>query len=151
MSKYYSDSALDFATLEGGEALCALEKQPSNVGVMIFCASIRNFHRLHFDADFAREQAFDGLIVPGFMIGNWCIEAATRSFTADLRVARLQFRNAKVAYTGIRYRVIGSVAQVLRKAEEPPRAACRMQVLTPEQDVVTSAEVTLVARAASSV
>ena len=151
MSKYYSDRALDFGALEGGEALCPLEKQPSNVGVMLYCASIRNFHRLHFDADFAREQGFDGLIVPGFMIGNWCAEAATRSFAADLRVARLRFRNAKVAYIGMSYRVIGSVAQVDRRAEGAPRAKCSIEVLTPEQEVVTHAEVTVVARAARSV
>lgn len=146
MSKYYSDPVLDFDALVGGEALCPLEKQPNRVGVMLYCASICNFHRLHFDAEFAREQGFDGLIVPGFMIGNWCAEAATRSFAADLRVARLRFRNVKVAYIGMTYRVIGSVVSVDHRADGALRAKCKTEVLTPEQEAVTQAEVTLVLR-----
>lgn len=146
MNRYSSDPALEFAALKGGEALCPLEKRPDTVGVMLFCASIRNLHRLHFDADFARAQGFDGLIVPGFMTGNWCAEAAMRAFTADVRVARLRFRNTKVAYIGATYRILGSVAHVERTGDGAPRVTCRMEVLTPAQDVVTRADVTLALR-----
>ncbi len=144
MTRYSSERALDFAALRGGEALVSLKKHPTALGTTLFCAAIRNFHRLHFDAGFAQDQGFQGLLVPGFLTGNWCVEAATRSFAPTLRVARLRFRNTKTAYIGTPYEVTGQVVEVQTAQGQVIRADCQLAVRVPDGAPVTEADLALV-------
>ncbi len=126
MSKYYSENALAFATTRVGDRLATLEKRPNEVDVVRFCAAIRNFHRFHYDRSFTAEQGIPGIIVPGFLIGNWCIEAVSRAFRPGTEISSLKFRNSKVAPVGDDYIVLGEVSSVIKT--EPRAVFCSLEV-----------------------
>ena len=109
MSKYCSEGALDLATAQAGDRLPNLRKSPSEVDVVRFCAAIRNFHRFHFDQAFMNAKGQGQIIVPGFMQGNWCIEAATRGIETPVTPVGLSFRNTRMAPIGGSYDVLGTV------------------------------------------
>ncbi len=109
MSKYCSDAALSLATLKGGDNLPPLHKSPTEVDVVRFCAAIRNFHRFHYDQAFMEAKGQGKIIIPGFMLGHWCIEAATRGISQAVTVTGLKFRNTRMAPIGGRYEVRGAV------------------------------------------
>jgi acyl dehydratase len=119
MSRYFSDAALPLAQVSPGVALPPLRKDPTAAGVVLFCAAIRNYHRLHYDMDFAQRRASTGTIVPGFLMGNWCVEAVMRGLEPGLRVARLRFRNTRVAYLGGAFEIRATIASVEMGASGP--------------------------------
>ena len=120
-----------------GTRLPTLTKCPSQVEVVLFCAAIRNFHRLHFDQAFTEEQGFDGVIVPGFLMGNWCLEAATRAFGPEAEVCRLKFKNTAVAPVGVAYTIEGSVTSVGKQDDGRSLITCGFTVAGPSAEVVT--------------
>lgn len=144
MSKYSSETPLEFDSVAMGDVLPPLTKEPTPVGVTLFCAAIRNFHRLHFDDGFAREQKLDGALVPGFLIGNWCAEAACRAFPPDLRVARLRFRNKKTAYIRGTYSIEGQVSAIVDDSGPARRVTCQITVYDQDRAAVADATVDLV-------
>ena len=126
MNKYYSDTPLRFDSVEVGDKLAPLTKRPSEVDVVRFCAAIRNFHRFHYDRDFTAEQGIETLLVPGFLSGNWCIEAASRAFAPGTEIARLEFRNTTMAPIAEDYLIEGEVAAV--GSGSPKTVTCRLEV-----------------------
>lgn len=126
MNKYYSDSAISLASVRVGDKLAALKKCPNEVDVVRFCAAIRNFHRFHYDRAFTAKQGIEGIIVPGFLIGNWCIEAVTRAFEPGLEVCRLKFRNTRMAPVAEDYVVVGEVASISQS--DPKVIQCSLEV-----------------------
>ena len=126
MSRYYSENALTFATACLGDRLATLEKHPNEVDVVRFCGAIRNFHRFHYDQRFTVEQGIAGIIVPGFLIGNWCIEAVSRAFRPGIEISSLKFRNTKVAPVGDDYMVHGEVSSIIKA--EPRAVFCSLEV-----------------------
>ena len=126
MNKYYSDSAIALDSVRVGDKLATLEKHPNEVDVVRFCAAIRNFHRFHYDRAFTARQGIDGIIVPGFMTGNWCIEAVTRSFEPGVEVCRLKFRNTRMAPVAEGYVVVGEVTSVSQS--DPQVIQCGLEV-----------------------
>ena len=126
MNKYYSDSAIPLTSVRVGDRLATLKKHPNEVDVVRFCAAIRNFHRFHYDQAFTAEQGMDGIIVPGFLTGNWCIEAVTRAFEPGLEVCRLKFRNTRAAPVAEDYVVVGEVTSVSQG--DPQVIQCSLEV-----------------------
>ena len=100
MSSYCSEPSLSVADARPGKRLARLTKRPTHVDVVLFCAAIRNFHRFHYDQAYTRAHGMEEVIVPGFLMGNWCIEAATRAFGEPVHIRRLRFKNIAVAPVG---------------------------------------------------
>ena len=144
MNKYYSDSAIALASVRVGDRLAPLAKHPNEVDVVRFCAAIRNFHRFHYDRAFTVEQGMDGIIVPGFLTGNWCIEAVTRAFEPGLEVCRLKFRNTRTAPVAEDYVVVGEVVSVSQ--DDPQVVLCSLEVRRQATDEVVTAGVVGVRR-----
>lgn len=145
MSSYSSDPALSINAARPGDVLTPLIKRPTSVDVVLFCAAIRNYHRYHYDQAYTRSQGIDGIIVPGFLMGNWCIEAASRGFGEPVHIRRLKFRNMAVAPVGDSYRVEGRVASIEAGEAGERCVICRFDVLGDDVRVVTTAEVTVTA------
>lgn len=118
--------------------MAALKKRPNEVDIVRFCAAIRNFHRFHYDRAFTAEQGIDGIIVPGFLMGNWCIEAVTRAFEPGVEVCRLKFRNTRTTPVAVDYLVAGEVTSVSQ--DNPQVIQCSLEVRrqTTGQVVTTS-------------
>ncbi len=145
MSSYCSKPALSIDTAGPGDVLAPLTKRPSGVDVVLFCAAIRNFHRFHYDQDYTRAQGMGDLIVPGFMMGNWCIEAASRGFDEPVHVRRLRFKNLAVAPIGGSYLVNGKVVSIGADEAEHRLINCQFDVLGDDDRLVTTGQVDLVA------
>lgn len=138
MSKYCSDRPLSLASAQAGDKLSELVKHPGEVDVVRFCAAIRNFHRFHYDQAFTGKQGIETIIVPGFMIGNWCIEAVTRAFEPGVEIGRLKFRNTAMAPVGRDYLVTGAVTAAGNG--DQPTVECSLEVRSRDTgEVVTTA------------
>nr|WP_306265450.1 hypothetical protein [Pararhizobium sp. IMCC3301] len=109
MNRYFSKSPLKFGSASVGDRLETLTKRPNQVDVVRFCSAIRNFHRFHYDQEFTVSKGNHGIIVPGFLLGNWCIETVTRSFWPGAEIAELKFRNTATAPIDEDYEVSGEI------------------------------------------
>lgn len=145
MNSYSSDSALLTNTARPGDVLAPLIKRPTSVDVVLFCAAIRNYHRYHYDQAYTRSQGIDDIIVPGFLMGNWCIEAASRGFDEPVHIRRLRFKNMAVAPVGVVYAVNGQVASIDGDEAGGRCISCHFNVLGDDVRLVTTAEVTVTA------
>ena len=126
MNRYFSDTPLNFDEARVGDKLTPLTKYPNEVDVVRFCAAIRNFHRFHYDQDFTAKQGIKQLLIPGFLIGNWCIEATSRAFGPGTEIASLKFRNTSMAPVAEDYLVAGEVTAVSEGA--PKTITCSLEV-----------------------
>lgn len=145
MNSYCSDAALSIDRARPGDRLAPLIKQPTGVDVVLFCAAIRNYHRYHYDHVYTRSHGIDGIIVPGFLLGNWCIEAAARGFREPVHIRQLRFKNKAVAPVGDSYRVEGRVVSIEADEAGGRCISCRFDVLGDDVRLVTTAEVTVTA------
>lgn len=141
MNSYFSEA--NPGAPSPGDALAPLIRSPTQVEVVLYCAAIRNFHRLHYDETYTRSQGIDGLIVPGFLMGNWCIEASTRGLGAGWQVVGLRFRNAGLAYVGDTFTTTGSVVDVASDGDGCTQVRCELTVRDSSGETVTSGEVRL--------
>lgn len=151
MNSYCSEAALSIDTAKPGDALVTLVKHPTSVDVVMFCAAIRNYHRYHYDHAYTRSQGIDGIIVPGFLMGNWCIEAASRGFDTPVHIRRLRFRNTAVAPVGGTYSIEGRVVSIESDEAGNRLVHCRFEVAGDDGQVVTTGAVDVVPAATSDV
>lgn len=147
MNSYSSERALPIDAAGPGDALAPLIKRPTRVDVVLFCAAIRNYHRYHYDQAYTRSQGLDGIIVPGFLMGNWCIEAASRGFDEPVHIRRLRFRNMAAALVGGSYRVEGRVVSIEADEAGSRLVHCRFEVMDDDDRVMTTGAVHLMSAA----
>ena len=141
MSSYSSEHSVALDKVAPGARLAPLIKRPTPVDVVMFCAAIRNFHRFHFDQAFTQAKGIGDLIVPGFLMGNWCIEAASRAFSEPVHIRRLRFKNIAVAPVGGIFTIEGEVASVGEGETAEAVVCCRFDVRDQQNRVVTTGEV----------
>lgn len=140
-SKYYSEPPLSAGRITAGVSLQPLSRSPTRVEVVLFCAAIRNFHRLHYDDAYCQEQGISGVIVPGFLMGNWCLEAVSRSLGPGWRIHKLKFRNTGLAYIGDTFTIGGEVTSVLPHERTSTVVLCTAAETNADGEIVTTAEV----------
>lgn len=141
MSKSYFEGVLSPQDFRLDAALPTLKKSPSRVDVVLFCAAIRNFHRLHYDETYTKAQGIKDILVPGFMTGNWCIEAATRACGQGARVRKLRFQNTRMAFVGQEFDVGGRVIGLDLDGDGNQLVTCELAVQNDTGEVVTKATV----------
>ena len=140
-NKYYFEAPLSARTVAAGLRLQTLTRAPSRVEVVLFCAAIRNFHRLHYDDAYTHAQGIRDVIVPGFLMGNWCLEAVSRTLGPGWDIRKLKFRNTGLAYVGDTFIIDGEVSEVSRDASGHVLARCEVSVTSSDEQTVTSAQV----------
>lgn len=82
---------------------------PDPVALFCFSAATWNPHRIHYDADYAREvEGYPDVLVPGPMLGAWLLELADAWAKAEgLAVASVEYRNVAPAYVNRTFEVSG--------------------------------------------
>ncbi|QQQ64397.1 hypothetical protein [Paenarthrobacter ureafaciens] len=128
--------------LRVGSAVAPLDRCVSRVQSTLFSAAIRFAHQVHFDDELCRAQGWKGVILPGFLLGNWCLEAVTRMLGPRSVVRSVSFRLTSVAYPETKLRISGEVTKVERDAEWT-LVTCAMTVVDPEDTLLTKATVTV--------
>ena len=138
---YYED-------VQVGQELPAVLKTPSNVQLFMFSAVTWNLHRIHYDADFARQH--DGLpnvLAHRPLLGSYLAQVLTDWVGDTGRLLRLEWSNRGPAVPGDRLMCRGRVT-AKRWESDTGIVECDVWVEKEDGDVIVpgKAEVALPSR-----
>ncbi len=89
-----------FEDVQIGEELPILQKNINLARMMAYGAATWDFIRIHYDADYVRQQGFDGPFVDGQMLGGFLAQHVQDWAGADAFLRKLGFRNRVMVYPG---------------------------------------------------
>jgi acyl dehydratase len=95
-----------------GEGLPPLEKRFTAVDLVAYGAATWDWHRLHYDADYARSRKLPGVIVDGQAFGALLARAALDWAGPRAFIAKMSLRMKSMAFAGDTLRAEGSVSEV---------------------------------------
>jgi acyl dehydratase len=99
-----------------GEALPVLEKRFTAVDLVAYGAATWDWHRLHYDVDYARSRKLPGVIVDGQAFGALFARAALDWAGPRAFIRRLSFKMKSMAFAGDTLRAEGEVTEVRQGA-----------------------------------
>lgn len=99
-------------TAVAGETLPILEKKFTSVDLVAYGAATWDWHRLHYDADYARSRKLPGVIVDGQAFGALLARAALDWAGPRAFIAKMSLRMKSMAFAGDTLRTEGSVSEV---------------------------------------
>ena len=83
-----------------GEELPIVRKEINLARMMAYGAATWDFIRIHYDADYVREQGFKAPFVDGQMMGGFLAQHVQDWAGADAFLRKLGFRNRVMVYPG---------------------------------------------------
>jgi acyl dehydratase len=95
-----------------GERLPALEKQFTAVDLVAYGAATWDWHRLHYDVEYARSRGLPGVLVDGQAFGALLARAALDWAGPRAFIRRLSFKMRSMAFAGDTLRAEGEVTEV---------------------------------------
>jgi acyl dehydratase len=99
-------------TAAPGETLPVLEKRFTEVDLVAYGAATWDWHRLHYDVEYARGRKLPGVLVDGQAFGALLARAALEWAGPRAFITKLSFRMKSMAFAGDTLRVEGSVSDV---------------------------------------
>jgi len=100
------------AGVSAGEKLPVLEKHFTAVDLVAYGAATWDWHRLHYDVEYARGRKLPGVLVDGQAFGALLARAALEWAGPRAFITKLSFRMKSMAFAGDTLRVEGSVSDV---------------------------------------
>ena len=100
------------AEISPGEALPPLERCFTEVDLVAYGAATWDWHRLHYDLEYARSRKLPGVIIDGQAFGALLARAALDWAGPRAFLARLSFRMKSMAFAGDTLRAEGEVTAV---------------------------------------
>ncbi|SPP98127.1 MaoC/PaaZ C-terminal domain-containing protein [Bradyrhizobium vignae] len=100
------------AMVQIGLSLPALEKTFTTVDLMAYGAATWDWHRLHYDGDFARSMNLPNVVVDGQAFGHLFARAAIDWAGPQAFIERLSFKMKSMAFAGETLRVESEVTQI---------------------------------------
>ena len=95
-----------------GEALPVLEKQFTTVDLVAYGAATWDWHRLHYDLEYAHSKKLPGVIVDGQAFGALLARAALDWAGPRAFITRMSLRMKSMAFAGDTLRTEGQVASM---------------------------------------
>jgi acyl dehydratase len=95
-----------------GDSVAILEKLVTTDLIMAYGAATWDWHRMHYDADYARSQGLPGVVLDGQALGAILARALTDGFGPRAFVTKLSFRLRAMVAPGDVLRCEGEVASV---------------------------------------
>ena len=95
-----------------GEALPILEKQFSAVDLVAYGAATWDWHRLHYDLEYAHSKKLPGVIVDGQAFGALLARAALDWAGPRAFITKMSLRMKSMAFAGDTLRAEGQVASI---------------------------------------
>jgi len=99
-----------------GESLPVLEKKFTAVDLVAYGAATWDWHRLHYDVDYARSRQLPGVIVDGQAFGALLARAALDWAGPRAFITKMSLRMKSMAFAGDTLRAEGSVSEVRQNA-----------------------------------
>lgn len=100
------------ATIAVGEALPALERRFTQVDLVAYSAATWDWHRLHYDLEYARGLKLPGTLVDGQALGALLARVALDWAGPRAFITRLSFKLKSMAFAGDTLRAEGEVTAV---------------------------------------
>ena len=97
------------AAITPGEALPPLERCFTAVDLVAYGAATWDWHRLHYDLEYARSMNLPGVVVDGQAFGALLARAALDWAGPLAFITRLSFKMKSMAFAGDRLRAEGEV------------------------------------------
>jgi acyl dehydratase len=97
------------ASVKTGEALAPLQRTFTTVDLVAYGAATWDWHRLHYDLEYARSVNLPGVIVDGQMFGALLARAALEWAGPRAFIARLSLKMRSMAFAGDTVIVEGEV------------------------------------------
>jgi acyl dehydratase len=98
--------------IEMGEKLPVLEKRFTAVDLVAYGAATWDWHRLHYDVEYARSRKLPGVLVDGQAFGALLARAALDWAGPRAFISRMSLRMKSMAFAGDTLRAEGSVSAV---------------------------------------
>jgi acyl dehydratase len=98
--------------VKAGEKLPILEKSFTSVDLVAYGAATWDWHRLHYDLDYARAKKLPGVIVDGQAFGALLARAALDWAGPRAFLARMSLRMKSMAFAGDTLRAEGEVSAI---------------------------------------
>jgi acyl dehydratase len=95
-----------------GESLPLLEKKFTAVDLVAYGAATWDWHRLHYDVEYARSRKLPGVLVDGQAFGALLARAALDWAGPRAFIRRLSFKMKSMAFAGDTLRAEGEVTEV---------------------------------------
>ena len=89
-----------FEDVKVGEELPVVQKNINLARMMAYGAATWDFIRIHYDADYVRDQGFKGPFVDGQMLGGFLAQQVQDWAGAGAFLRKLGFRNRVMVYPG---------------------------------------------------
>lgn len=140
----YGPAAIELSKLETGAMVPPMRRTVTRLHSNLWCAAVRFVHQVHFDDEMCRQQGWKGVIVPGFLMGNWCLEAVCRMLGPRSVARAISFRMTSVAYLDSPLDVTGEVTAV-ENVDGEVLVTCAMRVTDEDGQVVTKGSVVVAA------
>jgi len=96
-----------------GDSIPVLEKLVTTDLIMAYGAATWDWHRMHYDAEFARAQGLPGVVLDGQALGALLARALTDGFGPRAFVTKLSFRLRAMVAPGDVLRCEGEIASVV--------------------------------------
>lgn len=119
--------------ISSGESLPVLEKKFTAVDLFAYGAATWDWHRLHYDVDYAHSRKLPGVIVDGQAFGALLARAALDWAGPRAFITKMSLRMKSMAFAGDTLRAEGSVSEVR------PNAVVLAQRLMNQDRVVAEA------------
>lgn len=104
------------AHLEVGDKLPLLEKRFTTVDLVAYGAATWDWHRLHYDIEYARGRKLPGVIVDGQAFGALLARAALDWAGPRAFISKMSLRMKSMAFAGDTLRAEGTVSEVKENA-----------------------------------
>jgi acyl dehydratase len=95
-----------------GDTLPALEKTFTTVDLFAYGAATWDWHRMHYDAEYARSKGFPGPVIDGQMYGAVFARAAMQWAGPRAFITNLSLRMKSMAFAGDTLRAEGTVTEM---------------------------------------
>ncbi len=95
-----------------GEKLPALERRFTAVDLVAYGAATWDWHRLHYDLEYARSRQLPGVLVDGQAFGALLARAALEWAGPRAFLARMSLRMKSMAFAGDTLRAEGAVSEI---------------------------------------
>ncbi|HEY9415114.1 MAG TPA: hypothetical protein VIQ30_10175 [Pseudonocardia sp.] len=125
------------AAVEVGDTIGPVQHRPDHVMMFQYSAILWNPHRIHYDADYARDIAgHPDVVVPGPMQGTF-LEQLLTGWSRSNGLLELRYRNRASAYVGQELTAQGKVVEV---NSDEGTARCEIWVTNAEGRTTTIGE-----------
>jgi hydroxyacyl-ACP dehydratase HTD2-like protein with hotdog domain len=124
------------ATVSVGDSLGVIERRPTRVGLFLFGVAHWTAHRIHYDTEWARQEGYPDVLVPGPLLSAWQVELVSEWAGSPSALVSMEDRNRTTAHPGELLTVSGEVVAVERDAERT-LVTCATRVRSGDDDVVT--------------